>query len=563
MVDYSVYDFDIKRYGSNYSQEMTIFRIFAPESLGMFIIVNDVEYEMIKSHYDFQLTIDGDLDKAKYYYKNDKGVIFRDPFAYYSDEKYSYVLDKNKFIKEKILPDRLKDIIIYEANVRDFSCDVSFKGNNHRNFYGLVEEVDNGEFSQGLNYLKEIGITHLQLMPILDFDNDNADYNWGYNPIAYNYLKKDFIKEQDNPYAFINELRSVVNKLHDNNIRITLDVVYNHVYDNLKFDLEKMLPGHVFRKMDDGSLAKGSLCGNEIKSEDVFVRAYLIEMTYRLIEVFDIDGIRIDLMGILDYDTINILDVEMRHYKKDFIVYGEGWNMGDVLPQEKRAAIINADKMPRIAMFNDLYRDTIINYICGNDSIKDTVKLVLNGGGNNLNYMQSINYVECHDNFTFFDRLMKYKGDDSLEVNIKRCKLTLALLMFSRGLPFIHAGQEFLRTKQLVENSYNSSEDINKMDWYRREEYDGVVSYFKDLVEIRKENKEFISSFTKVSFRDYYECLIYELDDLMIIINPCMWDHVYNDGNNYNILFNKNGVCHDASNTIEIPAYSLVVCRKK
>ena len=328
------------------------------------------------------------------------------------------------------------------------------------------------------------------------------------------------------------------------------------------FDLNKMIPGHVFRMKEDGTYAEGTFCGNEIKSEDPFMHMYFVEMTRRYVNLFDIDGIRMDLMGVLDYETVNDIYAECKKIKDDFIVYGEGWNMGDVLPEENRAAIINADKLPNIKMFNDFYRDTIINYISGNDSIREDVKKALSGNNDYLNSSQSINYVECHDKYTFFDRMCIYKNDDTVENNIRRCKMALALVMTSRGIPFIHSGEEFLRTKNMIENSYNSSEEINSLDWKLRVKNDNIVNYFKDLVEIRQSNDEFYRDNVNVYFEDYYECLIYHLDNIMIIINPCMWDHTYNDGNYYNILLDIDGKTVKNTNSIEIPAYSVLICKR-
>ena len=562
MVDYTNKDFDINILGSFYEKDKTIFRVFAPETSKLFLVVNNKEYEMHQRNYYFEIALGGDLQGIKYYYQDDKNIKFKDPFAYYSDEEYSYVLDSNNFINEVITPNKLKDIIIYETSVRDFSCDESFTGENNRKFLALSQKgLKIGEYSIGFDYLCQIGITHLQLMPIFDFDLDGYEYNWGYNPLAFNYVKKDYVVDNDNPYAYINELRSVVNNLHRNNIRVTLDVVFNHVYHYASFDLDKMLPGHVLRRKADGSLAAGSLCGNEIKSEDPFVREYLTLMSKRYIKLFDIDGIRIDQMGILDYETINRIDEECKKIKHDFIVYGEGWNMGDVLSQDKRAAIINADKMPGIAMFNDYYRDVMVNYVSGNDAIRDDVKNALSGNCNNMNYTQSINYVECHDNNTFFDRMLRYKHDDPIWINVRRCKLALALVMVSRGLPFIHSGQEFLRTKNLVENSYNANETVNRIDWNRRVENNEICNYFSDLAKIRRENPVFISSKVNVSFQDYYDCIIYRLDNMMIIINPCKWDHIYQDGNNYDVIFDINGKANYKSDVLSIPAYSLIICK--
>ena len=564
MANYSENDFNIKMLGSFYKKDKTTFRVFAPESKAVYLVINNKDYQMHNKGFYFEIALGGDLENIKYYYRNDYGVSYKDPFAYFSDENYSYVLDKEKFISDVVVPKTHEDKIIYETSVRDFSCDSCFESKYKRKFLALTQEglKLNDYYVIGLDYLKNIGITHLQLLPVFDFDLDNSNYNWGYNPVAYNYVSKDYVNDSNNPYAYVNELRSVVNILHENNICVTLDVVFNHVYNHFNFDLEKMIPGHVFRRKADGTLAKGTFCGNEIKSEDPFVRQYICEMCERYIELFDVDGLRFDLMGILDIDTIKLVEKKCKDIKHNFFIYGEGWNMGDALQEDKRATLINSKELPTISFFNDEFRDTIINYVSGNDSIIDDVKRVLNGNGKDLLYSQSINYVECHDNYTFFDHMIRYKAEDPIWVNVRRCKLALGLVMIARGIPFIHAGQEFLRTKNLVENSYNAGENINRIDWKRRVENNEICDYLKKLIKIRRENSEFIDADTNVNFENFYECLIYRLNDLMIIINPCKWDYTYKDEGEYHVLYDLNNEEEYDSDEIIIPAYSINISKR-
>ena len=563
MADYSEKNFNIKKLGSFYEKDKTTFKVFAPEIEQLFIIINNHSYEMHKKDYIFQICLVGDLELVKYHFQTDKGVTFRDPFSYFSDENDSYVLDTDKFEKSVILPEKIDDIFIYETSVRDFSSDDSYIGKYRKKFLSLVEEglKLHDYYMIGLDYIKNLGYTHIQLMPAFEFDNDKSEYNWGYNPLSYNYVEKDYVYDDTNPYAYINELRSVVNTLHKNNIRVSLDAVFNHVYDAEKFDLEKMNPGHTFRYKEDGSLAQGSFCGNEINSQDPFMRAYIIEMIERYIFLFDIDGIRFDLMGLIDYETINKAYIAAKEYKDDFIIYGEGWNMGDVLAEDNRATIINAQKMRGISFFNDYFRDNIINYVCGNDTVKENIKACLMGDNNNLNINQTINYVECHDNLTFFDRLTKYMGNDSLENNIRRCKLALSLCIVARGIPFIHSGQEFLRTKKLVENSYNSGDAVNNIDWDRRVEYNDICDYVKQLIELRKVHGEFVNDNSNVYFEDYYDCLVYNIDSLKIIINPTNYNYEYKDGKNHEVIFNQDGKCEYFTDLLLIPAHCLAICK--
>lgn len=564
MVDYSEKDFDIKKLGSFYSKEKTLFRVFAPESKEVKLVIENHSYNMHKDGYVFQICLMGDLELLKYHYENDLGLSYRDPFAYYCDENDSYVLDIAKFDRTKVIPADIDDIFIYETSVRDFSSDDSFVGDYHKKFLSLAQEglKLHDYYMIGLDYIKNIGFTHIQLMPTFEFDNDNHEYNWGYNPVYYNCVEKDYVYDDQNPYAYINELRSVVNTIHRNDIRVTMDVVFNHVYNPDIFDLNKMLPDHVFRYKKDGTLAAGTLCGNEVRSEDFFIRAYLIEMVERYIRLFDIDGVRFDLMGILDYITVNKMHQRLNEIKPGFICYGEGWNMGDVLDEQYRGTSINAYKMPNIGFFNDFFRDKVIAYVCGNTDIKEDIKLALSGNNNNLQYTQSLNYVECHDNMTFFDRMISYFGNDNIDRNIKQCKLALALCIIARGVPFIHSGQEFLRTKNLVENSYVSGDYINNIDWNRRVEYNGVCDYVKDIIELRKKHSQFVRKDSNIYFEDYYDCLVYNLDNLKIIINNTDYDNEYSDSNTYRVIFDANGKCEYLTSLVKIPNNCLVILER-
>lgn len=561
MIEYTEKDFNIKRLGSLYTKEVTTFKVFAPEHKAVFLVIHDHKYEMHKKDYTFEIALKGDLELIPYHYENDNGETFRDPFAYYCDKNESYVLDPDKFIKKVVLPKRNEDVFIYETSVRDFSSDETYPGIYKKKFLSFTE--DNLKLHEyyvvGLDYLKNIGFTHIQLMPTFEFDNDNSEYNWGYNPVEYNCVEKDYVVDQVNPYAYINELRQTVNTLHSNDMRVTLDVVFNHVYNREAFDLNKMIPGHVFRMKEDGTYAEGTFCGNEIKSEDPFVRAYILEMLERYVMLYDVDGFRFDLMGIIDYQTINMAKARLQAIKSSFFIYGEGWNMGDSLDESLRATLINANKMPGIAFFNDYFRDTIINYVSGNNDIREKVKEVLTGNNNGLSYKQSINYVECHDNLTFFDRMITYLGKDTLETNIRRSKLALSLCILARGIPFIHSGQEFLRTKALIDNSYRSSDNINNLDWDRRVEYNSVCDYAKDLMAFRRARSEFISPNVEVSFEDYYDCIVYKLNNIRVIINPTNYDYEYKDNNNHHVVFDFNGNTDYQTDLIKIPAHCLAI----
>ena len=563
MTEYTVSDFNIKKLGNFYFPDRTIFRVFAPDHSQLELMIGGHPYQMHRSDLCFEIALGGDLEGVRDHYRTAKGLCFKDPFAYVAIGEDSIVVNKERFESEKVLLPEMKDVIIYEANVRDFSSSASWNGEHRSKFLSLNEEGLKKEdsFPIGLDYLKSTGITHLQLMPILDYDNDHSSYNWGYNPMAYNCVKADYVCHQEDPYAYVNELRQTVNTLHRNGIRVVLDVVFNHVYDPKNCDLEKMLPGHIFRYRPDGTLAEGTLCGNEVKTEDPFVREYLCEMALRYLNLFDIDGLRLDLMGICDVDTVNRIYETARIYKKDFIVYGEGWNMGDVLAEGRRGTIQNRLMMPGIGMFNDYFRGVMTHYISGNDGILKKVESALMGSPEYLGASQSVNYVECHDGLTLFDHLCRYKAEDDLSVNIRRCRLALGLVMFARGIPFFHMGQEFLRTKHGVENSYNSSDAINGIDWDLAVANRAMCDYFRDLISVRKRFSEFRDESAEIFFESRDNCLVYRIGSLTVLINQGHEECLYQDGKTYEIILNNNGCCSIQSEAIAMEGYSIVICR--
>ncbi|MBO7698819.1 MAG: hypothetical protein J6S38_07300 [Erysipelotrichaceae bacterium] len=558
-------DFDIKSLGSFYYPDRTVFRVYAPDYKKMDLLINDERHQMVRNGSCFEITLAGDHELDRYHYEADGKVSFRDPFAYMADEKGSCVMNKTRFLSATFVPKNLDhDPIIYEVSVRDFSSDSSYTGKYHSKFLSFTEtglKID-GKYSIGLDYLKELGITHLQMMPVFDFDNDKTDYNWGYNPVAYNYVKKDFVYDQDDPYAYINELRQAINVLHQNDIRVTFDCVFNHVYSIKTNELGKMLKGKLYRYTHDGKLAAGSLCGSELDTENEFVQAYILEMIDRYLHLFDVDGIRLDLMGILDAYTVNSMRDNIKLFKPDFIVYGEGWNMGDALDEDRRATIQNASKIPEIKMFNDYFRETIIHYVSGNDLIDKDVMMSLSSENEYLRSSQTINYVECHDDYTFYDRMKIYMQDEDEETIEKRCFLALAIVILSRGFPFIHSGQEFLRSKHGIRNTYNAGDKVNKLDWKLRCKNDEFVRKIEKLIEIRKENPGFNADEVKAKFKTQGRCMLYEAGKMCVFINPSNEELAFEDGRKYMKIYDENMSDDSIVKKVFVPAHSLVICKE-
>lgn len=561
MSRYDANDFNIDRLGCFYHPEQTLFSVFAPDYDEMDLIIGGQRIRMERRGFSFEVTLEGDLECARYHYETREGIRFADPFAYLNLNGESYVLDEGKFISKTVPVAKQKTTVLYECSVRDFSSDSSYPGRYRGKFLAFTETglKTSGGLSAGLDYLKQLGISHLQLMPIFDFDLDRSHYNWGYNPRAYNHVSPDYVSDRDNPYAYINELRQAVNVLHCEGIKVNLDVVFNHVYRYREFDLGKMLKGRCYRRKEDGKLAEGTFCGNEVASEDVFVRAYILKMVERYVKLFDIDGIRMDLMGISDIDTVNLISEKMNELKEGFMVYGEGWNMGDVLPERRRASIQNAGKMPNVAMFNDYYRDIMIHYISGNNMIGEDVRRSIKADPSYLGAMQSIDYVECHDDYTFYDRMMIYKSEDPREVNYRRCLIAMAIILCSKGIPFIHMGEEFFRTKKGVKNSYNAGDLINKIDWKRRERFDDACCCLKDLISIRNRYPELSNPHISIAFEEKDDVLMCRTGRLTVFINTGENENLFKDEKLHRIIFDGEKAVSEVHSAIAVSPYSVVI----
>ena len=564
------YRVDLNTLGSFVEGNKTTFRLWSPLSKTAILHLDNVIHKMnYVGRGVFELSFDRNLSGHFYHYSTLRESVyaFTDPFSYADkDHKNSYVVDRNKLKYEKVALKHIDTPIIYETSVRDFTSDsVSFK--YPQTFKGMCEQGArlDGE-SVGFDYLKKLGITYVQLMPIFAFDLDHSDYNWGYNPLTYNSLHQAYCYGKE-PYEQINELRDFISLCHKYGMGVTFDVVFNHVYNVKSFNLANMLPYYFFR-YKDGKLGNASYCGNEVRTEAFFTREYLKLLVKRFIDIYDLDGYRFDLMGILDAETIEAIRDTARELKPDFLMYGEGWNMGDIVPFEYRAIKENAYKLEGVAFFNDDFRRTIRGnyiddknaYMLGNVDVRDRVKRVMSGSYEyGLNINQTINYIECHDNYTVYDKVSRFFDDEKMVTRI--CKLSMALVMISRGIPFINSGEEFLRTKHGIDNTYNLDDSINMLDWHRKNNYLDVARYFSDLCLLRKTYKEFTREDTSVEFIDYYEVLIYKLGDLTIYINPCIFDHVYNDESEHEVIFDDSGFVNYKRSVLKIKAFSILITK--
>jgi pullulanase len=403
------------------------------------------------------------------------------------------------------------DAIIYETHIRDFTIHPN-SGVKHKGLYlGAAELNTKGKDggSTGLSYVKELGITHIEFLPFNDFAGvdelePDKDYNWGYNPIHFNVPEGSYSTNPSDPYARILELKQMIDTIHSQGIRVIMDVVYNHVFIRETSTFEKVVPGYYFRHNELGFPSNGTGVGNDIASERKMVRKFILDSVRFWMEEYHIDGFRFDLMGILDIETMMEVRKACESVQEGTLIIGEGWNLNTPLPIDKKAIIRNQSKLPDIGQFNDKFRDSIKGntfylydkgYVLGNEHYYEGAKEVIIGsvgidkkeGGLLTNPSQSVNYVECHDNHTMWDKLLSCLPDMDELLHIKYHRLATGLVILSQGIPFLHSGQEFFRTKRGDGNSYKSPDHINQLDWNRKQLYSDNVKYIKGLIQIRKQ----------------------------------------------------------------------------
>ncbi|WP_168412987.1 type I pullulanase [Bacillus salacetis] len=430
------------------------------------------------------------------------------------NSEWGAIVDLDKTAELESMPSLASktDSIIYELHVRDFSVSEE-SGMEHKGGYLAFSEKGTKTtqgFSTGSDYLNDLGITHVELLPVNDFDGvsdqrDDGRYNWGYNPLNFNSPEGSYSSRPEDPYSRINELKAVIRSLHDRGIRVILDVVYNHVYIKESSSFEKIVPGYYFRHDANGMPANGTGVGNDIASERKMARKFIIDSVLFWLKEYKVDGFRFDLMGILDVETMNGAQQAIERILPNALIIGEGWELNTPLPEGMKANLRNAAKMPGIGQFNDSFRDGIKGstfnlydrgFALGHSGLEQKAAEVLTGsigltGGQGVfsSPSQSVNYVESHDNHTLWDKVSACCTHESERE--KRHILASTMVLLSQGIVFLHAGQEFFRTKQGVENSYRSPDNINQQDWGRRTVYRDRVEYIKGLIAIRKAHGAF------------------------------------------------------------------------
>ncbi|MCB2309575.1 type I pullulanase [Clostridium tagluense] len=521
--------------GNTYSKGKTSFRVWAPTATEVKLVTykkwNDkigIESSMKKDEKGtWTFDLNGDQKDVFYTYKvNIEGVWTEavDPYA----RSVSANGDKGAVIDlkgtdpeiwnpgEKPNFTNLNDAIIYELHVRDFSIDKNSGMENKGKFLAFTEKGTKGTDGKrtGVDYIKDLGVTHVELMPVFDYasvdeTSSKAQYNWGYNPKNYNAPEGSYSTDPYNPSVRVKELKQAVQSLHDNGLRVNMDVVYNHMYSSNDSNFNKLVPGYYFRYDKDGTATNESGFGNTIASENAMARKFIVDSVMYWAKEYNLDGFRFDLMGLLDINTMTEIRKKLSSLDPSILIMGEGLDMGTTLLSDAKATQKNASKMPGISLFNDIIRDGIKGsvldakakgFVNGKSYEETKIEKGIVGGidysndiktWGKISPLQSVNYVETHDNNTLWDKLLLTNPKDDNEIRLKMHKLADSIILTSQGIPFFQAGQEFLRTKGGNSNSYKSNDTVNKLDWTLKSKNIDTVNYFKGLIKLRKEHPAF------------------------------------------------------------------------
>ena len=408
------------------------------------------------------------------------------------------------------------DLVIYEMHHRDFSIDPAAGFQNKGKFLALTEP-------KAIEHLRELGVNAVHILPSFDYASVDEtrlatpQYNWGYDPVNYNVPDGSYSTDPDNPVARIREFKQMVHALHEAGIRVILDVVYNHTYDIDGSGFQRTYPDYFYRKNADGTYSNGSGCGNETASEQDMMRLFMIESVKYWIKEYHIDGFRFDLMGIHDIYTMNTIRKIVDLIDPSIFIYGEGWSAGScAYPHEKLAMKAHVSQMPRIAAFSDDLRDALRGpfsddtkgaFLAGIAGEEESLKAGIAGMIQHpqvdyarVNYStspwaseptQMISYVSCHDDMCLVDRLKTELPGISDDELIRLDLLAQTAVFTSQGVPFMLAGEEMMRDKKGVHNSFESPDSINMMPWQNLERYPQVFSYYKNLIALRKAHPAF------------------------------------------------------------------------
>lgn len=423
--------------------------------------------------------------------------------------------DKSPDFSEKNLP---TDAIIYELHIRDATIDEESGAQYKGKFLGLAETGTKNKagLSTGLDHIKELGITHVHLLPFYDYNSvdetKTGQYNWGYDPVNYNVPEGSYSTNAADGTVRIRELKQMIQAFHQNGLRVVMDVVYNHTALTETSNFNQLVPGYYYRQKPDGSFSDATACGNETASERAMMRKFMLESVVYWVKEYHIDGFRFDLMGVHDIETMNLISDTLHKIKPDIVLYGEGWTAGaSPYPEEKRAVKKNAHLLKGIAVFSDDIRDGIKGsvfdtkdrgFVTGKIANTESVKFGIVASlphkqidMGKVNYSKEsyasgpanvVTYAECHDNNILWDKIALSVPEASEADRKKMHELALLIVLTAQGIPFLHAGSEFLRSKLGEENSYNKGDSVNAIRWGLKTKNQNTFLLVKKLISLKK-----------------------------------------------------------------------------
>lgn len=516
-----------------YSPEATRFQLYAPagtKDIKLRIYAEGLggkPLQTVTMKYDgtanYVATVDGDM-KGKFYtfdtgHGECPGVFAK---AVGVNGRRGAIVDLDETDPEGWDSDRITrkvnmaDLVVYEMHHRDFSIDPSSGLKHKGKFLALTEQ-------KAIDHLKKLGVNAVHILPSFDYASvdetrlDTPQYNWGYDPLNYNVPEGSYSTDPYNPTTRIREFKQMVQALHKAGIRVVLDVVYNHTFNLEGSNFQLTYPDIFYRKKADGTWSDGSGCGNETASDHQAMRRYMLESMRYWVDEYHIDGFRVDLMGVHDIETMNQISAMFTREFPATFIYGEGWSAGTcAYPQDELAMKANIKQMPGIAAFGDEMRDALRGpfsddtkgaFIAGVPGSEESVKFGIAGAISHpqvdmskVNYSkeawaaqpwQMMSYVSCHDDMCLVDRLRASIPGITQDELIRLDLLAQTAVFTSQGVPFIQAGEEMLRDKKGVHNSYNSPDSINRIDWNNLKKYPQVFSYYSNLISLRKNHPAF------------------------------------------------------------------------
>ncbi len=518
-----------KSLGAIYTESATVFRVWSEgrESIDLLLFreSSKAEPEVYRMYPDeegiYEVCVEGDLVGSFYRYRIDDSWEVTDPYSFSSaiNSSASAIIDMTRTNpegwEEHRIPLNLQsEAIIYEMNVKNFTADISSGVDRRGKFLGLTEKHTKClGCPTGLDHLKDLGITHVQLMPIYDFVSvdeepgrffDDDNYNWGYDPELYNVVEGSYATDPWDPNVRIRECKSMIMALHEAGISVIMDVVYNHTYKSYDSNLNLLAPGYYYRMSEDGSFSNGSGVGNEIATERRMARKLVVDSLCFWAKEFKVDGFRMDLMALIDTDTVDLALKRLREINPNILVYGEPWTaLSTPLPIE-RMTVFGSQSGKGYGLFNSQFREamkgdndgTRKGFVQGNYNYKNAVECGIVGSvhydenhqGILSSPSESINYFNCHDNLILQDKLMLTV--EERKHMLPTTKLAFSILLCAQGIPLFYEGNEFMHSKNGVANSYKSPLSVNAIDWKDKVVHRDLNLYVKELIAYRKEHSK-------------------------------------------------------------------------